>query len=153
MVRQKLGHDVPVVTNLFGTKRRVEMAFGPRPLAFVERAVRLTHELVPPTLGKLWGERDFFWQALGLGTSRVGHGPVTEVVEQPARLDRIPMLKSWPEDGGHFVTLPLVYTENPVCFHDRRRVMVSSRTNPFSTQYAPIFFSNSFCRYSFALGP
>ncbi|MEQ1504562.1 MAG: UbiD family decarboxylase [Myxococcota bacterium] len=107
------GSAVPVVTNLFGTKRRVELAFGPRPKAFVERAVRLVHELVPPTLGKLWAERDFFRQGLGLGTRRVRSGPVTEVVESPARLDAIPMLTSWPKDGGAFVTLPLVYTENP----------------------------------------
>ncbi len=104
--------DVPVVTNLFGTKKRVELAFGPKPLQFVKDAVRLVHELVPPTFGKLWAERNFFAQALRLGTRPTG-GPVTEVVEQPARLDRIPMLKSWPEDGGHFVTLPLVYTEHP----------------------------------------
>lgn len=107
------GYDIPVVTNLFGTARRVQRAFGPRPKAFVERAVSLVHELMPPTIGKLWRERNFFGQALGLGTRQVGRGPVTEVVERPARLDRIPMLKSWPEDGGHFVTLPLVYTEHP----------------------------------------
>jgi len=107
------GHDVPVVTNLFGTKGRVERAFGDRPQAFVRDAVRLVHEIMPPTLGKLWSERGFFRQGLGLGTRGIGHGPVTEVVQQPARLSEIPMLRSWPEDGGSFVTLPLVYTEHP----------------------------------------
>src|SRR5690606_18429988 len=29
------------------------------------------------------------------------------------RLGDIPMLKTWPEDGGHFITLPLVYTQSP----------------------------------------
>ena len=111
--RSVKGHDVSVVTNLFGTAGRVERAFGPRPLAFVEDAVRLVHELVPPTLGKLWRERGFFQQGLGIGMKRVGYGPVTEVVDQPANLDRIPMIKSWPDDGGHFVTLPLVYTQHP----------------------------------------
>ena len=111
--RNPKGHNVPVVTNLFGTKKRVEMAFGPRPLAFVQRAVSLVHELIPPTLGKLWRERNFFMQGLGIGTRRVGYGPVTEVVESPPDLMTIPMIKSWPEDGGHFVTLPLVYTQHP----------------------------------------
>ena len=41
------GYDIPVVTNLFGTQRRVEMAFGPKPLAFVENAVRLVKEIMP----------------------------------------------------------------------------------------------------------
>ncbi len=107
------GYDIPVVTNLFGTQKRVEMAFGPKPLAFVQDAVRLVHEIMPPTMGKLWGERNFFRQGLGLGTRSVRSGPVTEVVDSPPRIDRLPMLKSWPEDGGDFVTLPLVYTEHP----------------------------------------
>lgn len=107
------GHDTPVVTNLFGTIGRVERGFGKRPQQFVERAVGLLHELVPPTLGKLWGQRDFFWEATKLGMRPVGGGPVTEVVERPPKLMDIPMLKSWPDDGGFFVTLPLVYTEDP----------------------------------------
>ncbi|TNE92767.1 MAG: UbiD family decarboxylase [Deltaproteobacteria bacterium] len=107
------GHDIPVVTNLYGTKRRVDLAMGSRPKAFVEDAVRLIDEIMPPTLGKLWAERDFFMQAFKLGNRSVGSGPVTQVVETPPDLERIPMIKSWPEDGGHFVTLPLVYTEPP----------------------------------------
>ncbi len=113
LFRNPRGYDVPVVTNLFGTTRRVELAFGKRPEAFVSDAVRLLHELVPPTLGKVWSERDFFRQGLGLGTKRRRRGPVTEVVDQPPRIDRLPMLRSWPQDGGDFVTLPLVYTEHP----------------------------------------
>ena len=66
------GHSVPVATNLFGTKGRVERAFGPRPKRFVERAVSMLHELVPPTLGKLWAQRDFFFEATKLGTRPVG---------------------------------------------------------------------------------
>lgn len=113
LFKRPRGYDVPVVTNLFGTAKRVDLAFGRRPQAFVEHAVRLVHEIMPPTFGKLWSERGFFRQGLGLGTRGVGRGPVTEVVESPARMDRIPMIRSWPEDGGHFVTLPLVYTEHP----------------------------------------
>jgi UbiD family decarboxylase len=114
LFRRPKGYDIPVVTNLFGTERRVDLAFGPRPERFVADAVRLSHELVPPTLAKVWAERGFFSQALKIGTRRVGRAPVAEVVSSPPRIDRIPMLKSWPEDGGDFVTLPLVYTEHPV---------------------------------------
>lgn len=106
------GGDFPVVTNLFGTRRRVDLAFGPRPMDFVATAARLPMEMVPPTLGKLWGHRDFFGQALKIGMKRQRSGPVTEVVEAPA-LDRIPMLHGHEQDGGAFVTLPLVYTEHP----------------------------------------
>ena len=47
------------------------------------------------------------------GSRRRRSGPVTEVVTGDVRLDRLPALTCWPEDGGPFVTLPLVYTEHP----------------------------------------
>lgn len=102
----------PVVTNLFGTRRRVELAFGSGATAFVREAARLPAELLPPSFGKLWEKRGFFQQAAAIGTRVVGGAPVTEVVAKPA-LGRIPMLTSWSGDGGAFVTLPLVYTEHP----------------------------------------
>jgi UbiD family decarboxylase len=48
-----------------------------------------------------------------VGTRRRGGGPVTEVVERDVRLERLPVLTCWPEDGGPFLTLPLVYTQHP----------------------------------------
>jgi 4-hydroxybenzoate decarboxylase subunit C len=107
------GSPYPVVTNLFGTARRIELAFGRRPVEFVRRAVQGVQDLLPPSPGKLWGYRDFVRQGLSVGLSRRRRGPVLEVVESPARLDTLPVLTSWPEDGGPFVTLPLVYTEHP----------------------------------------
>ena len=48
-----------------------------------------------------------------MGLRRRGHGPVVDVVTDDVRLDELPIITSWPEDGGPFVTLPLVYTERP----------------------------------------
>src|SRR5688572_32179442 len=42
----------PLATNLFGTRRRAEMAFGARPLQLVRRIAGLVEELLPPTPGK-----------------------------------------------------------------------------------------------------
>src|ERR1700741_1099996 len=36
-----------------------------------------------------------------------------EVVREDATLDELPILKCWPEDGGRFITLPLVFTKDP----------------------------------------
>lgn len=113
LFKRPKGSSFPVVTNLFGTKKRVDLAFGPRAGEFVRRAAALPHELVPPTLPRLWAQRDLAYQALSLGMSRSGSGPVTEVVNRPGDLTQIPMLTCWKEDGGAFVTLPLVYTEHP----------------------------------------
>ncbi|HVN77403.1 MAG TPA: UbiD family decarboxylase [Terriglobia bacterium] len=103
----------PVVTNLFGTLRRIERAFGPHPLRFMKQITEFAETAFPPTVGKLWKHRGLIPDALRMGTRRVNSGPVMEVMEQPPDLNRLPILTVWPKDGGPFVTLPLVYSENP----------------------------------------
>lgn len=109
------GSTFPVVTNLFGTNRRLELAFGRRPLDFVSNLVRLAEEIMPPTLGKLWQSRSVGLQALKVGLKNVSRSkaPVLEALQKPARLSSLPILTSWHSDGGAFITLPLVYTEHP----------------------------------------
>ena len=107
------GSGFRLVTNLFGTARRAEMAFGERPLRLIRRVVELVETIMPPTPAKLWGARDVGMDLLKVGTRRRSTGPVTERVTQDVRLDRLPALTCWPEDGGPFVTLPLVYTTHP----------------------------------------
>ncbi|HVS08817.1 MAG TPA: UbiD family decarboxylase [Planctomycetota bacterium] len=106
------GFDSPTVTNLFGTQSRVERAFGRWPERFVAEVARLGEELMPPSAKKLWGKRALFAALARIGTRRVRRAPVLEQSEPP-RLTRVPALKTWPRDGGRFLTLPLVYTEHP----------------------------------------
>jgi len=108
-----VGSDFPLVTNLFGTARRAELAFGERPLRLIKRLVQLAETLLPPTPAKMWSARDVAWDLLKVGTRREASGPILDVVSSDVRLDRLPVLTCWPEDGGPFVTLPLVYTTNP----------------------------------------
>ena len=49
------GSDFRLVTNLFGTARRAEMAFGERPLRLIRRVVDLVETIMPPTPGKVVG--------------------------------------------------------------------------------------------------
>ncbi len=108
-----LGADFPLVTNLYGTPRRAALAFGRRPQQLIARLARLAQEILPPTPAKLWGARDLAAEALRVGLKQRRRGPVTEVVTREVGLDRLPALTCWPEDGGPFITLPLVYTEHP----------------------------------------
>jgi UbiD family decarboxylase len=105
--------DFPLVTNLFGTARRAELAFGHRPRRLIRRIVELAETLLPPTPAGLWAARDLAGSLLRVGTRRRRAGPVTEIMTSDVRLDRLPALTTWPEDGGPFFTLPLVYTEHP----------------------------------------
>ncbi|HEV2764793.1 MAG TPA: UbiD family decarboxylase, partial [Pyrinomonadaceae bacterium] len=113
LFRRVKGSRYPVVTNLFGTARRIELAFGPKPEALVREVVHVAESLLPPRPAALWQHKALALEALRLGTKTVGRGPVAEVLDRPARLGELPVLTTWQEDGGPFVTLPLVYTEHP----------------------------------------
>lgn len=107
------GSSFRLVTNLFGTARRAEIAFGDRPLRLITRLVHLAETLLPPTPSKLWAARDAGLELLKVGTRRVSSGPITERITTDVNLAALPTITSWPEDGGPFVTLPLVYTTPP----------------------------------------
>jgi UbiD family decarboxylase len=114
LFRKVKGSAYPVVTNLFGTAKRIDLAFGPRPEQFVREIVKVAESLIPPKPSNLWHHRKLAFEFLKLGTRNVSRAAVTEVVDQPARLDQLPVVTTWQEDGGPFITLPLVYTEHPV---------------------------------------
>ncbi|MGI8897701.1 MAG: UbiD family decarboxylase [Pyrinomonadaceae bacterium] len=114
LFRRVKGSPYSVVTNLFGTARRIELAFGPKPEALVREFAHLAESLLPPRSSELWKHRSLALDALRLGTRRTRRAPVTEVLDRPAKLNELPVLTTWQEDGGPFITLPLVYTENPL---------------------------------------
>ena len=103
----------PVVTNLFGTNKRIDLAFTKRPQEFVKTAVEMIDVLLPPKPKELWKYRQMGLDALKIGTKEVKKAPILERFSREPKLTEIPLLQLWHEDGGHFVTLPLVYTESP----------------------------------------
>ena len=107
------GSNFPVVTNLFGTAGRLELAFGKRPQKFVQDMVNLTESIMPPKFKTLWDNRQLFLDGMKIGMKENSSGAILENCQMPSRLSSLPMLTSWHSDGGAFVTLPLVYTEHP----------------------------------------
>jgi UbiD family decarboxylase len=107
------GAEHPLVTNLFGTAARAERAFGSRPSRLVRRAAELMTGEMPPSLGAAWGARDLIMAGLRSRPKRVRRGPILDVVSSDVDLRRLPAVTCWPEDGGPFITWPLVYSEHP----------------------------------------
>jgi 4-hydroxybenzoate decarboxylase subunit C len=103
----------PVVTNLFGSKERIDLAFQNRPDQVIASLVQLLTHSFPPKPSELWQKRDTLKNLFTLGTKRQRFSAVQERVISPPDLEQLPLLKTWPLDGGHFITLPLVYTEPP----------------------------------------
>src|ERR1700692_1039761 len=77
------GSRYPVVTNLFGTAKRIELAFGPKPARFGKELVGVAAALLPPNRAELWKHRPLVRAFLKLGTKTVSRGPITEVVDRP----------------------------------------------------------------------
>lgn len=107
------GSPFPVVTNLFGTKRRVDMAFGTRPEEIVQGLVGAIDKLMPPKPRALWSERRLLLDVMKTGTKQARKAPLLERFDPNFDMRSLPALTSWQEDGGPFITLPLVYTESP----------------------------------------
>lgn len=111
------GYKMPVVTNLFGTLDRMKLALGVDDLDRIsEDLLSIIHpaELPVTFLDKLKSLPKLS-QLAAFIPKTVKSGPCKEVVhsERPS-LAEIPVLKCWPEDGGPFITLPLVFTKDPV---------------------------------------
>ncbi len=112
------GSSMPVVTNLLGHPRRIARALdAPNVDAVAERVEKLVH-LRPPAgvvgaLRDLGGTIDTLSTLRSLAPKRVRAGPCQEVEESTVDLDRLPILKCWPKDGGRTVTFPVVITKDP----------------------------------------
>ncbi len=108
------GFRYPLAINILGSRRRIEMALGREPGEIGRELVRFVEQVNPPSVKALWRMKG---QALRLFRStrprRVRSGMVQQVVEAPD-LDALPVIKCWPQDGGRFITLPLVLTHSPL---------------------------------------
>ncbi|MDX2469015.1 MAG: UbiD family decarboxylase [SAR324 cluster bacterium] len=107
------GTPFSVATNLYGSTGRIELAFGGEPAKFVKNAAHLAQNLMPINKSKMAKIADLGLKGLKIGLKRKKSGPIFDNCFDPVDLSQIPQLHSWPEDGGAFVTLPLVYTESP----------------------------------------
>ncbi|WP_348664001.1 menaquinone biosynthesis decarboxylase [Chlamydia vaughanii] len=105
------GASFPVLTNLFGTQKRVDQIFSRVPKDLIPQIVHLISS--PPKLSQLWKKRQVLLRGLSLGLRRARFSKLPHHQMSSVDLHRLPMLTSWPEDGGAFLTLPLVYTESP----------------------------------------
>ena len=97
----------PMVSNLFGTMDRMRFIFRDS-LAAVRRLVQLKIDpagVLKRPLSAVAAAATL-WHTL---PRRAIGGPV---LARQTTIDRLPQLKSWPDDGGAFITLPLVYTED-----------------------------------------
>ena len=110
------GSRYPLLINAFGSVRRMELAFEVERLEDVAARIRGFLDMQTPQglfdklkmLPKLAELGSFFPRV-------VKDGPCKEVIHKgdDVNLLDFPILKCWPQDGGRFITFPLVFTKNP----------------------------------------
>lgn len=116
---EKTDKAFPVVTNIYGSERRMAMALGVEHLTDIsERLDSLIGTVTSPKeslvdklrMLPLLGEASQWFPR-----KRKGRGECQQVVLEgdEAKLSLLPILKCWPHDGGRFVTLPMVHTIDP----------------------------------------
>ncbi len=103
------GSAFPAVSNLFGTLERSRFIFRTT-LKWVRRLIEIKAD--PPAYLKApWRAAGIASIAPNIPPRRVRSGPVLEHTTTVARL---PQIRCWPDDGGAFILLPQVYTEDPM---------------------------------------
>ena len=110
------GYDMPVLMNAFGSMERMSIALGVESLDEIADDLRDFMRLPKISLAN---KMDLVTLIPKMRKAvnfpkYVKKAPCQEVVEMDnSSLDILPILKCWPEDGGPFITLPLVFTKNP----------------------------------------
>ncbi|MEM7828390.1 MAG: menaquinone biosynthesis decarboxylase [Candidatus Aenigmatarchaeota archaeon] len=110
------GSGFPVVTNAFGSKKRMCLALG---VEDIDEIVKRVEELLEPEIP------EGFWEKIRLLPrlkrmmdflpKKVDEGCCKEVIHrEDASFDMLPVLKTWPGDGGRYITLPVVFTRDPL---------------------------------------
>jgi 4-hydroxy-3-polyprenylbenzoate decarboxylase len=109
------GSKVPLLINSVGSRRRMNLALEVDRLDEIAERIQSYLNLQPPQgfidklkmLPKLGELSSFF-------PKQVKSGECQEVVrEKDFSLSYFPILKCWPEDGGRYITWPMVITKNP----------------------------------------
>jgi len=110
------GSNVPLLINAFASMRRMEIALGVKDVDEIAQRIAGFLELQKPEglLDKLkmipkLSEISAAYPKI------VNKGPCKEVIRKSGNfsLDEYPILHCWPQDGGRFITLPMVFSKDP----------------------------------------
>ena len=110
------GYDMPVLINAFGSYERMALALGVDRLDDIAGEIReilkLPYVSLKNKVSSLMSIMPLARKAINF-PKYIKNAPCQEVIMERPSLDKIPILKCWPQDGGAFITLPLVVTKNP----------------------------------------
>jgi len=115
---ENTGYDFPVLINSMGTEKRMAMSLG------VDNLDEIGHD-IENLFKTLTGPKNSMFEKLKvipqlgeiaswMPKTVKGKGACQEVVMKDPDVTKLPVLKCWPEDGGPFITLPVIQTKDPL---------------------------------------
>ncbi|HZO11268.1 MAG TPA: menaquinone biosynthesis decarboxylase [Nitrososphaeraceae archaeon] len=109
------GFKIPVLGNAFGSLRRLKMALDMENFEEIgERMTTLTKLKIPHGLLNKVKMLPKLSEISDYGPKSTNSGPVTEIVEtSKPTLDTLPIIKSFPNDSGRFITFGITVSKNP----------------------------------------
>jgi 4-hydroxy-3-polyprenylbenzoate decarboxylase len=115
---ENTGTAFPVLMNAYGSQRRMCMALGVDDLDDITRDIEALFKLLTSPkegiLDKLGMLPRLSQFASWMPRVRKGRGACQEVVMTTPDLGKLPIIQCWPQDGGRFVTLPVIHTKDPL---------------------------------------
>ncbi|MFC2572503.1 MAG: UbiD family decarboxylase domain-containing protein, partial [Campylobacter sp.] len=105
----------PVLTNIYGSKRALELIFGRDPDEIAGEIERLLKPKKPKSFGEKLNFAAYLFEMRKIFTKRLkGEGECQQVKFMGDDIDllSLPALKTWPLDGGAFITMGQVYTQS-----------------------------------------
>ena len=113
--KNKQKFDEPVLMNVFGSYKRCELLFGRTIESVADEITNLLH-MKPPTsfMGKMSMAKDLFALKNIFPKKLKGEGACQEIqfLEDEVDLSMLPVLTTWEQDGGPFITMGQVYTQS-----------------------------------------
>jgi 4-hydroxy-3-polyprenylbenzoate decarboxylase len=114
---EQTGTEFPVLANMMGSTQRMCMVLHVKSLEDIpQRLDKMFKQAMSPKLG-LWDKLQLLplmaEAARWFPKKLQRKGVCQSVTMQTPDLSKLPIIKSWPYDGGRFVTLPMVHTIDP----------------------------------------
>ncbi|UCD57875.1 MAG: menaquinone biosynthesis decarboxylase [Candidatus Hydrogenedentota bacterium] len=107
------GHAVPLLINAFGSYRRMAMALGVDDIDIIGREIEEVLQMpLPAGIVDKLKMIPKIARFAKYPPKMVSQGACQEAVVEPPSLSFLPILTCWPQDGGKFITLPLVFSKS-----------------------------------------
>jgi len=114
---ENTGYNFPVIMNAYGSKNRMCMALGVNHLDDVAKEIESLFKMLASPKESLIDKLKLLPKlsqfASWMPIVKNGKGECQEIIMTEPDITKLPVITCWPNDGGPFVTLPVIHTKDP----------------------------------------